>query len=198
VRCRLLQQFRHTEGALDAAITLGAQGYACFPCRDDKTPFPGSHGLKDACKGADSLQALWRRYPGALVGVATGPASGVSVLDVDVKHPEAVARFYRNDLELLPTRVHTTRSSGWHLLYRHQAGLKNSQSKIHKGVDVRGEGGYIVWNLRKRSHKRSGATGLRVSARMLACTAIRGSVSSGRGASVANSAADRPVKDGKL
>jgi hypothetical protein len=32
-----------------------------------------------------------------------------------------------------------------HLLYRHQAGLACSTSKIARGVDVRGDGGYIIW-----------------------------------------------------
>jgi hypothetical protein len=32
-----------------------------------------------------------------------------------------------------------------HFIFKHRAGLRNSESKIAPGVDVRAEGGYIVW-----------------------------------------------------
>jgi Bifunctional DNA primase/polymerase, N-terminal len=131
--------------ALTAALELGRQGYACFPCQEDKKPFPGSRGCKDGATACGRIMGLWRRWPGPLIGVATGEPSGVTVLDVDKKHPEAVAWSSENQRVLLPTRVHRTRSGGWHLIYRYLPGMKNSASKIHKGVDVRGEGGYIIW-----------------------------------------------------
>jgi len=77
--------------------------------------------------------------------MATGTASGVSVVDIDVKHPEAADWYNTQWPVLLPTRVHRTRSGGWHLLYRHHAAVKNSASKICRGVDVRGEGGYVIF-----------------------------------------------------
>jgi Bifunctional DNA primase/polymerase, N-terminal len=131
--------------AMVTALGLGLQGYACFPCQDDKKPFPGSSGFKDAIASYDSIRRLWRKWPGPLVGVACGKPSGITVLDVDAKHTEAVAWLTKNRGVLLPARVHRTRSGGWHLIYAYAPGVKNSASKIHKGVDVRGEGGYIIW-----------------------------------------------------
>jgi hypothetical protein len=70
----------------------------------------------------------------------TGEPSGISVLDVDA---DGLAWF---DAEQLPlTRMHQTRSGGLHLLFRHAEGLRNSASAIAPGVDVRAEGGFVVW-----------------------------------------------------
>jgi hypothetical protein len=134
-----------TESALEAAILLGTQGYACFPCNNEKKP-TCPHGFKEASTDLADLIKLWDRHPGGLVGVATGPASQIAVVDVDgVKHPEATVWWLDNKGRLLPTRVHRTRSGGLHLLYGDYDGLKCSTSRINKGVDVRAGGGYIIW-----------------------------------------------------
>jgi hypothetical protein len=130
--------------ALIAAITLGRQGYACFPCRFDKKP-ACPNGFYDASPDEVDLKKLWARYSGPLVGVATGAASQISVLDLDAKHQAARDWWAANQTRLLPTRMHRTRSGGVHLIYGHCEGLKCSISRICKGVDVRADGGYAIW-----------------------------------------------------
>jgi hypothetical protein len=131
--------------ALAAACTLAEHGFAVFPCRPDKTPAT-RHGHKDAVKDdPDAVENLWRRYPGELVGVACGEASGISVLDLDKKHRPAWDWWGAHRDRLLPTRVHRTRSGGLHLIYRHREGIRNSEGLIAKGVDTRGTGGYSIW-----------------------------------------------------
>jgi Bifunctional DNA primase/polymerase, N-terminal len=121
-------------------------GYAIFFCRDDKKPFPGSNGFKDAVSDPVDVAALHRRYPGTLIGIATGAVSGVSVLDVDRKHPAAVIWWRENYPRLLPTRTYATRNGGLHLYFRHRDGVRNSEGRICQGVDTRGDGGYaIAW-----------------------------------------------------
>lgn len=132
---------------LEAAI---ATGLPCFPCSASKTPaIPGPGGHKHATRDPAELRALWSRYPGPLVGVRTGEASGLSVLDIDgPKHPEADLWLAAHRAELPATRVHSTRSGGQHLVFRHLSGVRNSQggkSRLPKGVDTRGEGGYAIW-----------------------------------------------------
>jgi hypothetical protein len=103
----------------------------CFPCNEDKRP------LMKAWQNALRIdpQPHW-----PLTGVPTGEASGISVVDVDL---EGLAWF---DAQHLPmTRMHRTRSGGLHLLLRHPSGLRNSSGEIAPGVDVRGEGGMIIW-----------------------------------------------------
>lgn len=132
------------DAARAAAFTLGGMGYACFPCRHDKRPTT-PHGFKDAVKEREVIEHLWHQYPGALVGVATGATSGVSVLDIDAKHNTARKWCDEHLHQLLAARVHRTRSGGLHLVYRHRPGLKCSVSKIAQGVDVRADGGYVIW-----------------------------------------------------
>jgi Bifunctional DNA primase/polymerase, N-terminal len=116
-----------------------------FPCRADKRP-ACAHGFKDATADPTELRELWRQFPGPLVGVPTGEASGLFVIDIDsARHDEATDWLERYSPYLPDTRQHATKSGGWHLLFKHRAGLNNTSSKLAKGVDTRGEGGYIIW-----------------------------------------------------
>jgi hypothetical protein len=125
--------------ALRAALQLP---WPAFPLRHDKTP-ACSGGFKSACKGTE-LEALWKRCPGVLPGVPTGEPSGVSVLDIDPgKGGDAYWDAIRDRLPL--TRIHETRGGGLHVLFRHRAGLRNSASKLAPGVDIRADGGYVVY-----------------------------------------------------
>jgi hypothetical protein len=131
--------------ALDLALALAARGTPVFPCMTNKAPFT-SRGFKDASTDAAQITSWWSRYPSALVGVPTGETSGIFVVDIDsVKHDTAVDWLDRHAPFLPETRQHRTQSGGVHLLFRHHDGLGCSTSKLARGVDTRGEGGYIVW-----------------------------------------------------
>jgi hypothetical protein len=90
------------------------------------------------------LADLWKRFPGSLIGVRTGAISGLDVLDIDTK-PPGRAWWTEHRARLPKTRAHRTKSGGLHLLFRHAPGLRNSASRIAGGVDVRADGGYLVW-----------------------------------------------------
>ena len=132
-----------TRAALEEALRLNMPA---FPCRlPDKRP-TCPHGFKDATAVPDELRQLWRNHPGQLVGVPTGDPSGLFVIDVDsTRHEEAQDWLERHSPYLPDTRHHATKSGGVHLLFKHQQGLKNTASRLAKGVDTRGEGGYIIW-----------------------------------------------------
>jgi hypothetical protein len=104
-----------------------------FPCNLAKQPAIVG-GFTSARPGANTSR--W-----ALVGFATGAASGVDVLDID---PDG-ASWYGANFDALPlTRAHSTQR-GMHLLFRHAAGLRCSTGRIAPGVDVRADGGYAIW-----------------------------------------------------
>lgn len=121
-------------------------GYAVFPCSETKAPaIPGPGGYKHASKDPDQIEHLWREHPGPLIGIATGAASGVSVLDADMaKHPTAVIWWRAHHRRLLPTRTFETRSGGLHCYFLHRHGVTNTQAKLCEGIDTRGEGGYVI------------------------------------------------------
>lgn len=128
---------------LDHALRLAANGVPCFPCGPSKAPAcPAGH--KASTRDAIALAALWRAHPGILIGVPTGAASGFDVLDVDPRHGGHMWEAEHRD-RLPATRIHATRSDGRHYLFRHAAGVRCSGSKIAPGVDVRADGGYVIW-----------------------------------------------------
>jgi hypothetical protein len=102
------------------------------------TPF------KDATCDQRQLRKLWLRHPGPLVGVPTGEISRLDILDIDPRHG-GDCWFAERKHHLPPTRVHRTRSGGLHLVYQHEPGLRCSVGKISAGVDVRANGGYVIW-----------------------------------------------------
>jgi hypothetical protein len=118
-------------------------GYAVLPCHGDKSP-ACSHGFTDASSEPAAIARLWDRYPAPLVGIATGAVSGISVIDIDVKHDAALAWWRANEHRIPATRSYRTRSGGVHLYLLHAAGLGCSVGKLALGIDVRADGGYAV------------------------------------------------------
>ena len=77
------------------------------------------------------------------VAVPTGAINGFDVLDVDTKN--GATEWYWQHFEAMPrTRMQVTESGGYHVFFRHAEGLKGSQGRIAKGVDVRADGGYVI------------------------------------------------------
>jgi hypothetical protein len=128
--------------SLTAALALAAEDHAVFPCRPDKRPAT-PHGFKDATRDPDTIRDLWRRWPGDLIGIATGEVSDLAVLDIDAK-PNGRDWWAEHRGHLPVTRTVRTRSGGLHLYFRHVSGLRCSASVIAPAIDVRADGGYVI------------------------------------------------------
>jgi hypothetical protein len=124
-------------------------GWHVFPCDDAKKPAiskrEGGNGFHDATRDPDTIGRLFSHRNASLVGIATGTRSGFDVLDIDVKHDAARAWLIAAKDKIPSTRTYQTRSGGFHLLFRHAEAVHNTESHIAKGIDSRGEGGYIVY-----------------------------------------------------
>jgi hypothetical protein len=122
------------------AQNLASQGHAVFPCRPDKAPLT-RHGFKDATNDADIIAKWWTTWPDALIGVPTGER--FAVVDYDLQHPEA--QYWYAHANIPATRTHATRTGGRHLLFQPHAEVRCTAGKIHKHIDTRGHGGFIIW-----------------------------------------------------
>lgn len=149
-----------------AALAYASRfGWSVFPvhsvvsgvctCGDKQCKRPGKHpvsklaphGLKDATKDQEIIKRWWTANPSVNIGVATGAASGFFALDVDIgKGGEDSLFDLRQKCNSWPDTVsQITGSGGWHFLFTHPGmTVLNSVEILGPGLDVRGDGGYIV------------------------------------------------------
>lgn len=136
---------------LDAAIKYATQyGWAVFPV-SAKTKKPLTpHGCKDAKKTVGAIKAWWERYPDAGIGIATGSISNLVVIDEDRDEEkgldgyDSVLQWEMENGELPETARTITGRGGYHLYYHYTGNDIRNRAGILDGVDVRGEGGYVV------------------------------------------------------
>jgi len=131
---------------LKAALTYARHGVPVFPCRLNKAPLT-SRGHKDASTDEAAILAWWRRWPTALIGMPTGWDSGLWVLDVDLPDGPASLEAIEAQVGPLPSTLEqVTGSGGRHLFFKMVEGveIKNNARKLGPGLDVRGEGGYVI------------------------------------------------------
>src|SRR3974390_2224924 len=127
------------------AIALALKGLAVFPCRpQDKRPAT-ANGLKDATTDLDIIRQWWRQEPQFNLAVATGAVSGIFVVDIDGLDAEVVLRRLEAEHGGLPSTVEVITARGRHVYFRLPEMLvRNSVGKIAPGIDVRGDGGYVL------------------------------------------------------
>jgi putative DNA primase/helicase len=146
---------------LEAALSYAARGWHVFPChtatpdgcscrrdcgRIGKHPRT-QHGLKDATTDEATIHHWWRMWPQANIGVATGAVSGLVVLDEDTYKGGDQSRI---DLERsyspLPETVQQlTGGGGVQYFFGHPGTpVKNGVETLGVGLDIRGDGGYII------------------------------------------------------
>lgn len=133
---------------LRAALAYAHRNVPVFPCEPGgKAPLTYS-GFWDATTDERRIKAWWDRWPHANVGVPTGERSGLLVLDVDPRGsgPESLAALERVRGALPETAKARTGGGGVHIFFRYPAGetVRNSAGRLGPGLDVRGEGGYVV------------------------------------------------------
>lgn len=105
------------------------------------------HGLKDATLDTAIIERWWKGWPEANVGVATGP-SRLAVLDIDPRHggDESLRDLTQKHGDAwLETAIALTGGGGTHYLFKqNEERPARNAADVFPGIDVRGEGGYIV------------------------------------------------------
>jgi hypothetical protein len=112
------------------------------------------HGVLNATIDEEQIRAWWQRWSFANIGVACGKRSGFWVLDVDPRHggDDTLAALERENGELPRTPEQLTAGGGRHLCFalpgdfevRNIQRNAADESPLGKGLDLRGEGGYVV------------------------------------------------------
>jgi KaiC/GvpD/RAD55 family RecA-like ATPase len=131
---------------IDAALFYASRGWLLFPCKTrDKTPT-----LKwrdEATKDSDRIREWWTKTPEANIGIMCGKESGIVVLDVDRGHggDESLMALIVEHGQLPTTPESITGGGGRHIFFLHPGiEIPNSAGKLGLGLDIRGDGGYVV------------------------------------------------------
>lgn len=114
-------------------------------CKPGKHPRT-AHGAKDASFDESRIEAWATQWPGCNWAVATGPDSGVFVLDVDGEKGRASLAALETKNGSLPATRTSTTGRGEHQWFRYPASItvRNSTGRLGLGLDIRGKGGYVL------------------------------------------------------
>lgn len=103
-------------------------------------------GLKNATTDPDLIRQ-WFYQGSCNIGIATGAASCIVVLDIDPRHSgnETLENLEKQYGTLPNTWRFLTGGGGEHIIFKHPGGsVSNSAGQLGAGIDLRGDGGYIV------------------------------------------------------
>lgn len=131
---------------LENALGYAARKWPVFPCDVNKRPLV-KNGFKVATRDEQQIHAWWTQWPTASIGMPTGAASGCWVLDVDMPDgPGSLERLLEVHGELPATLEQHTGGGGRQLFFKWDPArpIRNSAGQIGPGIDVRGEGGYVI------------------------------------------------------
>lgn len=155
---------------LEQALKYADNGWYVFPvhgivkgqctCRM-RCSSPGKHpipkdGLNAATTDENQIRKWFEEYPNANIAIATGEQSGLWVVDIDNKHSVEIGNqlvghgeHSWRELEELNGRVNDTMSvetgsGGVHYYFQWTSGCGGNRANLMPGIDVRGEGGYVV------------------------------------------------------
>ena len=133
-----------------AAVQYIKMGLAVFPLEERGKRPKTRNGFKDATTDAAQVKAWWQQWPNANIGIATGKRSGgIFVIDLDIDEDKGIDGYHtledwqRENGKFPETWTAITGRGGYHLYFHSNSEIKN-RAGIIDGVDVRGDGGYVV------------------------------------------------------
>jgi Bifunctional DNA primase/polymerase, N-terminal len=131
--------------AIALVLSLAARGLRLHPCVPRaKTPLLRDWPILASCD-ADIIRGWAAEHSECNWGLACGPGSNVWVLDVDGDQGKAALRRLIEQHGKLPETLTSRTGKGGHLFWSYpQSTIRNSASKVGGGLDVRGDGGYVL------------------------------------------------------
>ncbi len=142
-----IPEANNATGLLSAALWYARMGFRIHPLWPGTKNHPRwSEWQHRATTDANGVRDHWRWHKADNVAVATG--HGVVVIDLDTRAVDGIASFQawlneHPDVHLPVAPVVRTPSGGAHLWFRTSCEVRTCAG-WRPGVDVRGEGGYVV------------------------------------------------------
>jgi len=147
--------------AVDHAVSYAEKGWHVLPlhsvingkctCGKPSCTSAGKHpqtlnGLKAASVDIDTINTWYKHWPKANIGIATGAISGIGVIDIDPKHggEDSLYELTKTHGKIPDTVEAITQSQGRHIIFQYENGFRTTAGKLGRGIDTRGDGGYIV------------------------------------------------------
>lgn len=144
----------------DVALKYGHQGWSIFPvyevrhgkcaCGDESCSSPGKHPRiknwkEHASHDLKQISLWWKKWPLANIGLVTGVCSNTLVLDVDPRHEgdRSLALLEEKYGPLSNAGKVYTGGGGFHYYFKTKDLFRNKAGFL-PGLDIRGEGGYVV------------------------------------------------------
>ncbi len=132
---------------MKAALDFGRLGWSVIPTeRRGKRPLIRWQVYQYRRPSGTEIAEWFRRWPEANIAVVTGIVSGVVVLDLDPGHGAfaSIEQLQRKHGPFPETVEAVTGAAGRHLYFAHPGEILRNRAGIRPGVDLRGDGGYVV------------------------------------------------------
>jgi hypothetical protein len=109
-----------------------------------KIPIKGTHGFHSATTNPETIRRYWR-VPDRNIGLATGMASDVWVLDIDSEDGEVALRAFEETHGPLPPTCEVITARGRHIWFKCTTAIRCIPlGVIAPGLEVRGAGGGVL------------------------------------------------------
>jgi len=137
---------------LEIALDYANRGWRVIPIRPGEKHPPIPRWQEAATTNPETILTWWTGpYANHGIGIATGPHSGIFVLDIDDKEGnrgyDTLADLEAEHGPLPETLTVITGSGGNHLYFaypEHQTIRNDAGRRLGSGLDIRGEGGQVV------------------------------------------------------
>ena len=132
---------------LETARRYLSRGWCVLPLRSrDKRPLIAWESLQISPPSPEQVGDWFNRWPDANIGIVTGEISNLVVIDIDPAHggDASLDRLEQQHGALPATVEALTGGGGRHFYFAHPGGMIRSRAGLAQGIDLRGDGGYIV------------------------------------------------------
>jgi len=129
------------QNLLKAALWYQQNGFSVIPVRNNKKPFVKWEKYQTEKADKGQIQAWWKKWPTANIGIVTGAISGIMVIDADSQGGIDAVNEFLSDSLALP--ISNTPKGGQHFYFKHRPGLSNGV-RVITDTDFRTDGGYVL------------------------------------------------------